>query len=174
MARPLHLARLREMWLVRDEFASSNDIAPGRVVSDRSLSYAASKEYKSISEMKKDKQFHGRLLPKLYADLFNAYTQAAFSEMPPIRESNPDAIPHHKNWQKLKPEVDKKYKALKELILKTSEETSIPVESLMTPSVIREALWKEIDSDQLEQFFRDNGAREWQLGFILPLISTLS
>lgn len=174
LTKPLQLARVREMWLVRDEYARANDIAPGRVVSDRSISYAAGQEYRSLAEMKKDKQFHGRLLPKLYPQIFEAYKNASKTEMPPIREQSGDTIPHHKNWQKLKPEVDARYKKLKELLSEKTTETGIPVENLMSPSLIREALWKEIEDQQLENFFRVNGAREWQLGFVLPLFSTLS
>lgn len=173
LTKPSQLARLREMWLIRDAFAKENDIAPGRVVSDRSLSHAASKDYKSLAEMKSDKQFHGRLLPKLYNQLFDAYITAPNKEMPQLREAMGDTIPHHKNWQKLKPEVDARYKKLKELLSKTNEETGIPIESLMSPNVIREALWKEIEPEMLEGFFRAKGAREWQLGFVLPLIRDL-
>lgn len=173
LTKPLQLARLREMWLIRDAFARDKDIAPGRVVSDRSLSHAASKEYKSLTEMKSDKQFHGRLLPKLYNQLFDAYSTAHTKEMPPLRETNGDSIPHHKNWQKLKPEVDARYKKLKELLLAAHEETGIPIESMMSPALIREALWKETEPEYLEDFFRAKGAREWQLGLVLPLIRDL-
>ena len=173
LTKPSQLARLREMWLVRDAYAKENDIAPGRVVSDRSLSHAASKDYKSLAEMKSDKQFHGRLLPKLYNQLFEAYIAALNTEMPPLREATGETIPHHKNWQKLKPEVDARYKKLKELLAQAHEETGIPVESFMSPAVIREALWKEIQPESLEEFFRASGAREWQLGFVLPLIRDL-
>lgn len=173
LTKPSQLARLREMWLVRDAYAKENDIAPGRVVSDRSLSHAASKDYKSLAEMKSDKQFHGRLLPKLYNQLFEAYIAALNTEMPPLREATGETIPHHKNWQKLKPEVDARYKKLKELLAQAHEETGIPIESFMSPAVIREALWKEIQPESLEEFFRASGAREWQLGFVLPLIRDL-
>ena len=173
LTKPSQLARLREMWLVRDAYAKENDIAPGRVVSDRSLSHAASKDYKSLAEMKSDKQFHGRLLPKLYNQLFEAYIAALNTEMPPLREATGETIPHHKNWQKLKPEVDARYKKLKELLAQAHEETGIPVESFMSPAVIREALWQEIQPESLEEFFRASGAREWQLGFVLPLIRDL-
>ena len=170
LTSPLQLARLREMWLTRDTFARAQDIAPGRVVSDRSLSHAASKDYKTLTEMKKDKQFHGRLLPKIYNQLFDAHSTAHTKEMPQLRESSGDSIPHHKNWQKLKPEVDERYKKFKESLLEMNQETGIPIESMMSPAVIREALWKEIEPAMLEDFFRANGAREWQLGLVLPLI----
>lgn len=174
LTKPLQLARVREMWLVRDEYARANDIAPGRVISDRSISYAAGKEYGSLAEMKKDKQFHGRLLPKLYPKIHEAYKNASNTEMPPIREHSTDTIPHHKNWQKLKPEVDARYKEVKEMLLEKATETGIPVENLMSPALIREALWREVENQKLESFFRENGAREWQLGFILPVFSNLS
>ena len=159
---------------MRDEYARANDIAPGRVISDRSISYAAGKEYGSLAEMKKDKQFHGRLLPKLYPKIHEAYKNASNTEMPPIREHSTDTIPHHKNWQKLKPEVDARYKEVKEMLLEKATETGIPVENLMSPALIREALWREVENQKLESFFRENGAREWQLGFILPVFSNLS
>ena len=173
LTKPIQLARLREMWWARDKYASENDIAPGRVVSDRSLAHAASQEYKSIPEMRKDKAFHGRLLPKIYTELFEAYKSAESTEMPPLREKSTDPIPHHKNWQKLKPEVDARYKKLKERLAITSAELSMPVENLMSPALIRAALWKELSADQLEEFFRSNQAREWQSSLILPLIADL-
>lgn len=174
LTKPLQLARVREMWLVRDEYARENDIAPGRVVSNRSISYAAGKEYSSLAEMKKDKQFHGRLLPKLYPKIYEAYKSAPNTELPTVREQSTDTIPHHKNWQKLKPEVDARYKKLKEILMEQVTETGIPAENLMSPALIREALWKEVETQKLESFFRENGAREWQLGFILPIFSNLS
>ena len=173
LTKPLQLARLREMWMVRDGFAIAQDIAPGRVVSDRSLSHAAAQEYKSIGEMKSDKSFHGRLLPKLYGELFEAFVKASQSEMPLVREPSADTIPHHKNWQKLKPEVDERYKKLKAILLELAEETGIPVENIMSPSLIREALWRELDKDDIENYFVSAGARQWQLGFVLPLIRDL-
>jgi ribonuclease D len=144
LTKPLQLARLREMWMVRDGFAIAQDIAPGRVVSDRSLSHAAAQEYKSIGDMKRD-----------------------------IREPSADTIPHHKNWQKLKPEVDETYKKLKAMLQDLAEETAIPVENIMSPSIIREALWRELHKDDLENFFISEGARQWQLGFVLPLFRDL-
>ena len=173
LTKPIQLARLREMWWVRDSYARDSDIAPGRVVSDRSLAHAATQEYKSISDMKKDKSFHGRLLPRLYPALFEAYKSAENTEMPAIREKSSDQIPHHKNWQKLKPEVDAKYKKLKERLAVVSEELSMPVENLMSPAVIRAALWKEVPAGQLEEFFKSNQARAWQSSLILPLITDL-
>ena len=174
LKKPLHLARLREMWLVRDEYARRMDIAPGRVASDRSLSYAAGEEYKSISDMRKDKQFHGRLLPRLYGELFEAYSKAPQTQMPPLREENGDVIPHHKNWHKLKPEVDASYKKVRAKISELGEETGIPIESLMSPQLIRDVLWNEIPKEDLEPYLLQRGARSWQLGFILPILRDLS
>lgn len=174
LTKPLQLARLREMWVVRDRYSSEHDIAPGRVVSDRALSHAAAQNYKSLTEMKKDKQFHGRLLPKLYPQLFEAFKQAADTEMPVIRESAPEAIPHHKNWQKLKPEVDKKYKEIRVGLNEIAGELGIPVENIISPSTIREALWKEVPASEIEQFLANSGARQWQLGLVLPLLRDLT
>ena len=173
LTKPIQLARLREMWKVRDAYASTNDIAPGRIVSDRSLSHAASSEYSSIGQMKSDKQFHGRLIGKLYRDLYNSYSSAPNTEMPPLREPSESAIPHHKNWQKLKPEADKRYKKLKLSLAELSEQIQVPVEVIISPTIIREAIWNEIAGTELEDYMRQKGARSWQLGLILPLFSAL-
>jgi len=174
LKNPLQLARLREMWLVRDAFASEHDIAPGRVVSDKALSYAAGVEYKNLAEMKKDKQFHGRLLPKLYNKLFDAYKAAENSDLPPLKEKSSDHSPHHKNWQKLKPEVDKRYKEFKASLAELVEQTGIPAEAIMSPGIIRDAFWNEVPTENMEAYLKSSGARDWQLGLVLPLILNLS
>ena len=173
LTKPIQLARLRDMWTVRDTYAQAHDIAPGRIVSDRSLSHAAVSEYTSLVQMKKDKQFHGRLIGKLYNKLYTAYSEAANSEHPPLREASELAIPHHKNWQKLKPSADKRYKKLKVLLAELAEEVQIPVEVIISPSVVREAIWNEVAPDRLADFFQEKGVRPWQSGLVLPLFGTL-
>lgn len=174
LKKPIQLARLREMWLVRDAFAFEHDIAPGRIVSDKALSYAAGADYKNLSEMRKDKQFHGRLLPKLYGKLFDAYKAAEHGELPPLQEKSSDQTPHHKNWQKLKPEVDKRYKEFKSSLAELVGDTGIPAEAIMSPGIIRDAFWNEVPIEEMEAYLKSSGARDWQLSFVLPLILNLS
>ena len=174
LKKPIQLARLREMWLVRDAFAFEQDIAPGRVVSDKALSYAAGVEYKNLAEMKRDKQFHGRLLPKLYTRIFDAYKAAENSELPPLKEQSSDQTPHHKNWQKLKPDVDKRYKEFKTLLAELVDETGIPAEAIMSPGIIRDAFWNEVPVEKMQAYLKNSGARDWQLSLVLPLILNLS
>ena len=173
LTKPIQLARLREMWMVRDAYAQANDIAPGKIVSDRALTHAAATEYTSIGQMKQDKQLYGRLIGKLYSALYQAYSDASNSEPPPLREPSEQVIPHHKNWQKLKPAADARYKKLKVLLAELSEEVQIPVEVIISPSILREAIWNEVDQEKIEAFFAQKGARPWQSGLVLPLFRTL-
>jgi ribonuclease D len=51
-----------------------------------------------------------------------------------------------------------------------SAQLAIPVENLMTPDVVRRALWHPPADADLEQVLAGHGARPWQIELVAPVI----
>lgn len=157
------------LWLARDEIAKAEDIAPGRLIPDRSISAAATAVPKSKSELLGLKDFNGRAAKKLLNTWWKAIVESESLQITLKLPQDPNHIPNHRNWERKFPHAHKRYEQTRPRILALASELGIPQEVLVSPEVIRRICFgPELDiKNQLQTL----GARPWQIELVEPILT---
>ena len=167
------LAIARELWSAREERAQQLDVAPGRLIPDRSIVHAASERPTSKSQLLGLPQFHGRASRKEANRWWDAIERGlSTTDLPSLRGSG-ESIPPPRAWADKAPEAHRRFVVARDLVNTAAERMSIPVENLLTPEHLRRLCFAPDDPErpsaidaQLEQL----GARRWQRDVAVPLI----
>ncbi|HEY7854401.1 MAG TPA: HRDC domain-containing protein, partial [Aquiluna sp.] len=86
------------LWLRRDQIARAEDLAPGRLVPDRSIMAAVEQKPRSKRELASNKAFQGRASRTRLDDWWGAIENAPQVSI----EENPErgnGIPNHRSWE---------------------------------------------------------------------------
>jgi ribonuclease D len=169
------LAVIREVWHARDEIAREQDIAAGRILSDSHIVTLASSGLTKESELKTLSFMHLRNV-KRNASTWIAAAARAHSlpdhELPPLKlpVTGP---PAPRNWEARNPQAWRRLEYARAQLSQLAEKLGLPVENLMTPDVIRRALWTPPeDASSLRQMLVDHTARPWQIEIVGPVLET--
>jgi len=153
---------------VRDGIAIEKDIAPGRLIPDRSIMAAVNQAPKSRSELANNKEFQGRASRTLLSIWWDAIAQSPGLEISiePVEKGN--GIPNHKSWERRFPEAHHRLEVVRPMVLELAAELNIPVENLLTPDYLRRVCFEPQDdvAAQLSSF----GARNWQVELVTTVI----
>lgn len=161
-----NLAVARELWLARDELARQRDVAPGRLVPDAALTAAA----KALPESKRAlgdlKEFTGRA-SRTELDRWWAAIEAGrrTTDLPVLR-GNGDSLPPPRAWADRNPEADRRLKRSRTVTAEIAEGFDMPVENLLTPSILRAIAWEPpgaADEPAIATELGRLGARPWQI-----------
>jgi ribonuclease D len=168
------LAIARELWLAREQLASSSDTAPGRLVPDRALVAAVLADPQTKSDLARVKAFHGRASRSHLALWFEAIQRGRISvDLPSARVSG-DGPPPPRVWSEKNPEAAKRLEAARAVLTRISEKHSIPAENLLTPDYLRRLCWEPPEiftPESLAEALRDRGARDWQVALLATELS---
>lgn len=167
------LAIARELWWAREEFAKAEDVAPGRLLPDRSIVHAAMERPSSQSALVGLKNFHGRASRSEATRWWTAIERGmSTAELPTLRGSQ-DTLPPPRAWADKAPEAHRRYVLARDLIQRSGERINIPAENILTPDYLRRICFAPHDpghpstiDSQLEKL----GARRWQRDLVLPLL----
>ncbi|MCT1557222.1 HRDC domain-containing protein [Helcobacillus massiliensis] len=165
------LAIARALWTKRDEMARTADIAPFMVVRDKHLMamVKASMRTKAdfLAAMPK-----GMKQGEAWWQAARAARALGVGHLPETNEKGPH--PHHKSWARKHPEVQERYRTVRERLLRHAEEIRMPVENLISPGQVRQWVWNhETASDDTAAVRRELeavGARPWQAQQVAPLL----
>ena len=155
------------LWQARNEVAKTQDVAPGRLIPDRSIAAVVNEPPATKSQLAKNKQFHGRASRSMLDLWWQAIASAGQLEIG-AEERNEDHIPNHRSWEKRFPEAHSRLSTCRPLLVEKAQELSMPVENLLTPDILRRLCF-EPEADCAAQL-RALGAREWQIEICAPLI----
>ncbi|GAA3903040.1 HRDC domain-containing protein [Microbacterium invictum] len=160
------LAIARALWTAREEYARDQDIAPGRLVPDRSLVAAVRADPASKQELARVKEFNGRA-SRSQLDRWWAAIEAgrAATDLPAERVPS-DTLPPPRAWVDRNPEADARLKTVRPRIEAVADELHMPVENLLTPDTLRRAAWKppqSVDAESIGTMLAALGARPWQI-----------
>lgn len=174
---PRQLAIARELWKARDSIARRRDTAPGRLVPDKSLVAAAVANPRSKGDLAALKTFRGRASRTELDRWWRAIVIGKSTEdLPGPAPREPGSIPHHRGWAQRHPEAAERLSALRAVVSAEAERQHMPVENLITPSVIRAIAWEPpADTTEAGIALRlaELGARPWQIGLVAPIVSAV-
>lgn len=170
---PRELAIARALWLKRENLAQSTDTAPGRLVPDRALVAAVLANPETKKELASLKDFTGRASRSHLELWWEAITEGRESEDLPAQRIPSDGPPPPRVWSDKNPDAFSRLEAAKEMMSRVSQETSIPVENLLTPELLRRLCWEPPGDDAqcIQDWLSEHGARPWQISLLVTRLS---
>lgn len=172
---PRSLALARELWLTRDELARERDVAPGRLIPDRSIIAAAAANPRSPEDLAKLTTFRGRESRTELMRWWKAILRAKTTpDLPGPRPRDPDAIPHHRGWAERYPEASARLAVARAAVEAEAEQRNMPTENLLKPSIVRAMAWdppRDGSMETIERRLNELGARDWQIGITAPILA---
>jgi len=160
------LAVARELWYARDEWARESDIAPGRLVPDKSLAAAARVLPSTKRELAELKEFHGRASRSQLDRWWAAIERGRMSDDLPVVRVSGDALPPVRAWADRNPEAAARIGPAREAVAELSAELAIPAENLLTPEYLRRVAWSPPEpatAEAIGEALQALGARPWQI-----------
>ncbi|MFC0004014.1 ribonuclease D [Micromonospora siamensis] len=165
-------ARVRSLWYARDQIAARRDAAPGRVLPDSAIVAAAELDPKDEKTLLTLPGFGGRSVRRLARTWLAALDDAR--QLPedalPVTPTVEGPPPPHR-WAERDPVAAGRLARCREVVVRISGEHRMPAENLIAPDSIRRLAWQppeEVTDDTVAETLRGFGAREWQLGLLLP------
>ncbi|MFU8871400.1 ribonuclease D [Micromonospora sp. SL4-19] len=168
-------ARVRSLWYARDQIAARRDAAPGRVLPDSAIVAAAELDPKDEKTLLTLPGFGGRSVRRLARTWLAALDDAR--QLPddalpvtPVVEGPP---PPHR-WAERDPVAAARLARCREVVVGTAGAHTLPPENLIAPDSVRRLAWQppeEITDDTVAETLRGFGAREWQVGLLLPALT---
>lgn len=168
---PRQLAVVRELWLTRNQLAKELDIAPGRLLPDSSIIFAARADSKiTLKEMAAFQSRGAKIHATAWKDALNRARELPDNLCPP---SNPrsSAIPHPKNWAARNPKAHARLTHARLAISKLGESLGVSAEHLISPETLRTICWSKTSISEME-LEREYLVRPWQISLILPDLTT--
>ena len=171
------LALIKALWIARDHYASSIDVAPGRVFNDEALVATAVSKPKTIEEMRRILTKRSRLQNLPLTDWFEALRTASalpLEELPELRTPS-TSLPPPKLWKDRNPLGYARLTHARAAVIQRAQELSMPVENLISPDALRKLVWHNppVDGD-LADYIRtaltEGGARPWQVNQLAELL----
>lgn len=172
---PRALALARELWLARDEIARSRDIAPGRLIPDRSIVAAAAANPRSKGDLAKLQTFRGRASRTEIDRWWQAILRGKTTEnLPGPQPRVPGSIPHHRGWGQRYPEAAARLAAARAGLEAEAERQQMPTENLITPDHVRRLAWhppEDCSPESIALRLTELGARHWQVALTAPILA---
>lgn len=155
------------LWQARDRIAREQDVAPGRLIPDRSIAAVVAKPPRSKRELAGNKEFQGRASRSMLEQWWKAIEQSHEIEIGD-QVLDPNHIPNHRSWEKRFPDAHSRLKEVRAGLQDKAQELEIAVELLITPDTLRRVCFtpEEDVAAQLQNL----RVRPWQLELVLPII----
>ncbi|MEV8369276.1 HRDC domain-containing protein [Microbacterium sp. NPDC064584] len=169
------LAVARALWTAREEYAREQDIAPGRLVPDRSLVAALIADPKTKQELAQVKEFTGRASRSQLDRWWAAFEAGrAATDLPLERAPGGDSIPPARAWADRNPPADLRLKAARPAVEGLAEQLGMPTENLLSPELLRRLAWsppEPLSAAAIGDALAEWGARPWQIAQTAQLIA---
>ena len=176
------LAVIKSLWIARDEIASQQDIAAGKLLNDSAiveLAIAAPTTKKEFEKCLRPLGLRARWMENLQLWLDSIASAVALPEDQwPTMRTNADTLPPIKLWRDKFPEKFAPLSHARAAIELIAEENQIPVENLITPEHVRRVCWKPpvgatstLSVSEVESALSELGARQWQSDLVAPSLA---
>ena len=175
MMKVKDLAKLKiaaSLHATRDSIAREQDVAPGRLIPDRSISAAAISAPKTKSELARNPDFQGRASRSMLSVWWEAIENSPNLDVSIEGKTKGSGIPNHKSWERRFPEAHLRLEKLRPKLLELALELNLPVENLLTPDYLRRVAFEP--AEDVREQLRDLGARQWQIELVIePILQGL-
>jgi len=176
------LAVIKSLWMARDEIASKQDIAAGKLLNDSAiveLAIAVPTTKKEFEKCLRPLGLRARWMENLQLWLDSIASAVALPEDQwPSMRTNVDTLPPIKLWRDKFPEKFAPLSHARAAIELIAEENQIPVENLITPEHVRRVCWKPpvgatstLSVSLVESALSELGARQWQIDLVAPSLA---
>jgi len=176
------LAVIKSLWIARDQIASQQDIAAGKLLNDSAiveLAIAMPTTKKEFEKCLRPLGLRARWLENLQLWLDSIASAVALPEDQwPTMRTNADTLPPIKLWRDKFPDKFAPLSHARAAIELIAEENQIPVENLITPEHVRRVCWKPpvgatsaLSVSQVESALSELGARQWQIDLVAPALA---
>ena len=176
------LAVIKSLWIARDEIASQQDIAAGKLLNDSAiveLAIAVPTTKKEFEKCLRPLGLRARWMENLQLWLDSIASAVALPEDKwPSMRTNADTLPPIKLWRDKFPEKFAPLSHARAAIELIAEENQIPVENLITPEHVRRVCWKPpvgatstLSVSLVESALSELGARQWQIDLVAPSLA---
>jgi len=170
---PRQVAVARELWMTRDRIAAQRDVAPGRLVPDASLVAAVTAEPSNKAELAKLRAFNGRASRSLLDEWWSAIDRGRRTEELPIVRIKSTEPPPPRSWPDRNPEAHRRFTVVRPRMTELCESLNIPLENVLTPSLLRSLAWappRDLTLESVSSALAQGGARAWQVSACASLI----
>ncbi len=179
---PAALAVVRELWQVREELASAEDRAPGRVVPDRAITDLAARlenDHKARltrADLRAVRGFGNRVAARYEARWLEALDHAAGLPKAdlPARNLASDGPPMPRSWERRWPDSFTRFNRVRPALIELAATLEVPVENLLSPDHLRRLLWdspRTTTTVEVDARLAQLGARQWQRDLVVPVIT---
>lgn len=161
-----NLAIARALWESREAYAQEQDVAPGRLVPDRSLVSAILAAPQSKQALASVTAFNGRASRSQLDRWWQAIEDGRASTDLPRERVPSDTLPPPRAWADRNPEADLRLKAARPIIEARAVELNMPTENLLTPDFLRRVAWEPpgaAGAKDIGEALAQLGARAWQI-----------
>ena len=176
------LAVIKSLWIARDEIASKQDIAAGKLLNDSAiveLAIAVPTTKKEFEKCLRPLGLRARWIENLQLWLDSIASAVALPEDQwPSMRTNADTLPPIKLWRDKFPEKFAPLSHARAAIELIAEDNQIPVENLITPEHVRRVCWKPpvgatstLSVSEVESALSELGARQWQIDLVAPSLA---
>ena len=145
---------------VRDRIAREQDVAPGRLIPDRSIAAVVAKPPSSKRELAGNKEFQGRASRSMLNQWWQAIEDAPKLKISPAK-LDPDHVPNHRSWEKRFPDAHLRLKEVRAGLQELAASLELSVELLMSPDAVRRVCFAP--AEDVRSQLQGLGARPWQL-----------
>ncbi|MFN2495567.1 MAG: HRDC domain-containing protein [Pseudonocardiaceae bacterium] len=174
--QPRELARVRELWLAREQLARQRDIAPGRVLPDSAIIDAALSYPPDEAALLSRPIFGGRSQRrqvKVWLAALRTAQALSAGELPPVRALG-EGPPPVNRWQDRDPAAAARLAAARAVLTGLAEHHQLPLQNLLPPELVRRLCWEPpdpLDAAGVEHSLAVGGARRWQRDLTVPALT---
>jgi len=170
-----NLAVARELWQARDELARELDRSPGRLIPDAAIVAVAKAMPGSRGALSALKEFTGRASRSELSRWWEAVERGRTTDaLPSPSPRGTGALPPPRAWAERNPDAAARLRVARERIAALAEESSMPVENLLTPEILRRLAWEPpqpVTAEAVDAALAEAGARPWQREAAAALIA---
>ncbi|MDO5034958.1 MAG: HRDC domain-containing protein [Actinomycetaceae bacterium] len=174
------LAILEELWTVREELAAAKDIAPTRLISNRtlvSLAFKPPRNKRSLLNIQEMRRPRTRGFTDQWMNAIRRGKYRPDADLPPLRRPHlPGELPKASGWKMAYPEEFARLRRVREAIAPVARKLGIEPAVLLEPRVQKRVAWDApaLRGEELAAYLMRIGARKWQVENVLaPLEAAL-
>lgn len=163
------LAILDQLWRAREEIAKEQDIAPTRLISNRTLVSLAFKPPRNKRALLNIQQMRRPRTRSHTDEWMSAIKHAkcmSEADLPPLRKHTPPgSLPKVSGWRSAHPDEFARLKVVRRAIEPLAQQIGIDPAVLLEPRIQKRLAWDGpvLRTDEMRDYLRRRGAREWQI-----------